>query len=69
MCSLLVLLAALAQPDALGPGDHTRTLTVGDRKRTYLVHAPPRSTLLGTAGSGISVPNCPPPPRNLNAVT
>ena len=25
---------------ALGPGDHTRTLTVGGRKRTYLVHVP-----------------------------
>ena len=29
-----------AQPDALGPGDHTRTLMVGGQKRTYLVHVP-----------------------------
>jgi polyhydroxybutyrate depolymerase len=29
-----------AEPDSLGPGDHTRSLTVGDLKRTYLVHIP-----------------------------
>jgi polyhydroxybutyrate depolymerase len=27
-------------PTALGPGDHSRTLTVGDLKRSYLVHVP-----------------------------
>ena len=27
-------------PDALGPGDHTRTLMMGEQKRTYLVHVP-----------------------------
>jgi polyhydroxybutyrate depolymerase len=46
---LISLLASLAfaedlpkPSDRLGPGDHTRTLTVGDLKRTYLVHIPPR---------------------------
>ena len=28
------------QTDPLGPGDHTRTLMMGDQKRTYLVHVP-----------------------------
>src|SRR4051812_3080041 len=28
------------QPDPLGPGDHTRTLMMGEQKRTYLVHVP-----------------------------
>jgi polyhydroxybutyrate depolymerase len=30
------------QPDPLGPGDHARTITVGDLKRSYLVHIPPK---------------------------
>jgi polyhydroxybutyrate depolymerase len=29
-----------AQSEPLGPGDHTRTLTVGGQERTYLVHIP-----------------------------
>jgi polyhydroxybutyrate depolymerase len=29
-----------AQPEALGPGDHTRTLTVGGQERTYICHVP-----------------------------
>jgi polyhydroxybutyrate depolymerase len=28
--------------DPLGPGDHTCTITVGDLKRNYLVHIPPK---------------------------
>ncbi len=28
------------QADPLGPGDHTRTLMMGEQKRTYLVHIP-----------------------------
>ncbi|MBL9162327.1 MAG: prolyl oligopeptidase family serine peptidase [Planctomycetaceae bacterium] len=28
------------QPDPLGPGDHTRTVLMGEQKRTYLVHVP-----------------------------
>jgi polyhydroxybutyrate depolymerase len=42
LAPLLVLTLAVAQMDALGPGpgDHTRTLTVGELKRTYLVHVP-----------------------------
>jgi polyhydroxybutyrate depolymerase len=30
------------QPDPLGPGEHTRTLMLGEQKRTYLVHVPPK---------------------------
>src|SRR5437870_1696090 len=40
MLPLALLALAVVQPNPLGPGDHTRTLTVGDRKRTYLVHVP-----------------------------
>src|ERR1700676_4933763 len=29
-----------APSKALGPGDHTRTLMMGEQKRTYLVHVP-----------------------------
>lgn len=36
----LILAFAVAQTESLGPGDHTRTLTVGDLKRSYLVHVP-----------------------------
>lgn len=31
-----------APADPLGPGDHVRSLTVDGRKRTYLVHVPPK---------------------------
>ena len=30
------------KPDTLGPGDHTRTNTIGDLKRNYRVHIPPQ---------------------------
>jgi polyhydroxybutyrate depolymerase len=40
MYALLMLTLAVGPTDSLGPGDHTRTLTVGDRKRTYVVHLP-----------------------------
>jgi polyhydroxybutyrate depolymerase len=40
MLPLLILSLSAAPADSLGPGDHARTLTVGDRKRTYLVHVP-----------------------------
>src|SRR5579884_1968857 len=40
MLPLLILSWSAAPTDSLGPGDHMRTLTVGDRKRTYLVHVP-----------------------------
>lgn len=32
--------AAQSQPAPLGPGDHTRSLTMGEQKRSYLVHVP-----------------------------
>ena len=28
------------KPEALGPGDHTRTVLIGEQKRTYLIHVP-----------------------------
>ena len=44
---VLGLMACLAsaqdtpkQLEPLGPGDHTRTITMGEQKRTYLVHVP-----------------------------
>lgn len=40
MFTLSIFMGLLAQADGLGPGDHTRTLTVDDRKRTYLIHVP-----------------------------
>jgi polyhydroxybutyrate depolymerase len=40
MSPLLILTLAVAQTDGLVPGDHSRTLAVSDRKRTYLVHIP-----------------------------
>ena len=42
----LALLASLifgvAAPQPLGPGDHSRTLQVGGRERSYIVHVPPK---------------------------
>jgi polyhydroxybutyrate depolymerase len=40
MFSLFFVALVAAQPDTLGPGDHTRTLMMGEQKRTYLVHVP-----------------------------
>jgi polyhydroxybutyrate depolymerase len=40
MLPILILAVAGTQTDTLGAGDHTRTLTVGTLKRTYLVHVP-----------------------------
>ncbi len=44
-CASLLACRSYAQdppkhPDPLGPGDHTRQLTVDARERTYLVHIP-----------------------------
>ena len=44
MLTLAFLAITLAQPDPLGPGDHTRTLMMGEQKRTYLVHVPKATT-------------------------
>ena len=38
--AVLLLLVVTASADRLQPGDHTRTLTVEKRERTYLVHVP-----------------------------
>ena len=37
-----VLLLSLLAADPLGPGDHTRTLMVGELERSYVVHVPPK---------------------------
>lgn len=37
---MLMFSPLISQPDALGSGDSTRTLTVGDLKRTYIDHIP-----------------------------
>lgn len=36
------LLVSVVAADPLGVGDHQQTLTVGDLKRSYLVHVPPK---------------------------
>ncbi len=38
----LYLVAATLGADPLGPGDHSRKLTVDGRQRNYLVHIPPK---------------------------
>ncbi len=40
-----VFSSANDDPDALGPGDHMRTVQVGDRERSYLIHVPPSDHL------------------------
>ncbi len=40
MNALLLTAVTLAPPTALTPGDHTRTLMMGELNRTYLVHVP-----------------------------
>jgi polyhydroxybutyrate depolymerase len=40
ICTLFLAVLPGAGPAPLGPGDHTRSLTVGGLKRTYLVHVP-----------------------------
>jgi polyhydroxybutyrate depolymerase len=40
-CTLfLAVLLAGADPEPLGPGDHTRSLKMGEQERSYLVHVP-----------------------------
>src|SRR3954453_3178070 len=40
MLRLLTLALPFAPAEALGPGEHTRTLASGGLERTYLVHVP-----------------------------
>ena len=44
LLSMVFALPAFAEDtptfDPLGPGDHTRTVLMGEQKRTYLVHVP-----------------------------
>lgn len=39
--ALALLTLLIVQPEAIGPGEHSRSLQMGDTKRTYLVHVPP----------------------------
>jgi polyhydroxybutyrate depolymerase len=61
MLKLTFLAMAFVQPESLGPGDHTRTLMMGEQKRTYLVHVPkgydpkkPASVVLALHGMGMT---------------
>jgi len=58
---LFLLALSVAQPETLGPGDHTRTLMMGEQKRTYLVHVPksydpkkPAPVVLALHGMGMT---------------
>lgn len=39
---LLITALSLGQPPALGPGDHRRSITVDNLKRSHWVHVPPK---------------------------
>jgi polyhydroxybutyrate depolymerase len=39
-CALVFLALVVGVPEALGPGDHLRTLEIDRQKRTYRVHVP-----------------------------
>jgi polyhydroxybutyrate depolymerase len=39
---LTLAIFLVADPQQLGPGDHTRSLEVGGRTRSYILHLPPR---------------------------
>jgi polyhydroxybutyrate depolymerase len=59
--AVLGLLLVAAQPESLTPGDHTRTVEVGGRKRTYHVHVPksydpkkPTPVVLAFHGAGMN---------------
>jgi len=62
--------STLSRADAAARGNGNAAFCGGWVSRTtrWSVHAPPRSTLEGTPGSGVSEPNFPPPPANWNAV-
>ena len=55
--------AAAAKSAASGTGGFV------SRMSRWRVQSPPFSTLDGIPGSGVRLPNAPPPPANLNAVT
>ncbi len=59
----LMAVALAADPQPLGPGDHTRSLQVGGRERSYLVHIPakyggkqPSPVVLISHGAGTNAP-------------
>jgi len=71
MLTLIFLALTLAQPATFGPGDHTRTLMMGEQKRTYLVHVPkgydpkkPAPVVLALHGAATSGPAAPGPARS-----
>ena len=59
-----LILVTVLGADPLGPGDHARTITVGDLKRNYLVHIPakydskkPMPVALAFHGGGANADN------------
>jgi polyhydroxybutyrate depolymerase len=63
ICLFLVLLSVPASAAPLGPGDHTRTLMMGEQRRTYLVHIPksynpkrPAAVVLALHGAAMNGP-------------
>lgn len=66
---IVVLTLLNANPEPLGPGDHTRTLKMGEQTRSYIVHIPkiydpkkPAPVVLALHGAGMNgammVPFC-----------
>ncbi len=57
--------------DAAGAAAASESRSTGAVSRTsrWRVQSPPRVTSDGTPGSGMMLPNLPPPPANVNAVT
>ncbi len=60
---LLLTACCLAQSEPLGPGDHTRSLMLGEQKRTCLVHVPkgydpkkPAAVVLALHGAAMNGP-------------
>lgn len=59
--AILLVTTLLAAGEGLEPGDHTRSLTIGEQKRTYLVHVPkshdrnkPAPVVLALHGAGMN---------------
>jgi polyhydroxybutyrate depolymerase len=63
ICTLFLAVLLGADPDTLGPGDHTRSLKMGEQERSYLVHVPkgydpkkPTPVVLALHGAGMTGP-------------
>ena len=60
---------ALGAADARKSSAAKRSTGVVSRIRRWSVQSPPFTTSLGIPGSGVMLPNDPPPPANWKAVT